>query len=656
MLHSPNAVRQRAPKACVRCNQKKLKCDAVRSKGPCSRCRMDHIEGCVLGTSRRGTYERKAQHRACFTRGPKTIARSQQVPETIVTRASGDDVTDCGQLPCNDRRSLVSLFESFVEQNGYEKDTSTSPQQSIMLLGEHSPLTFALTESQRQGNLHDVSVDLTKSKALSEHAREGHPTHVSALDIRYLQDRGTFTTLDETLEKQLISAFMSRFYPLYSLVDKDEVLELHKDQKLPWILLHAICLIGATFCDASIINKSGFESRLHARKTFYDKAKVLFDFEYEKDRVVLLQTVIMLSFWGPHMDNPWNPASWVGFGVTIAASLGMHRASSSTYATGKDKSLVKRIWWSLCVRDAYCSALMGRPARIDMTQCDTEALEPADFCEDQATVNENAPHALYQMHAAQLSMIVRQMIAKHPIGNKSTVSPQDFCEMLSQWRAQLPRVLAFDAESSWNGNIFATCLKILYHYHIIFVHLKRPGHKQRSLHTTEVPPLAEESAQIISSTASMLVTKRLITQVPHEVFTGIFMAGIVFSRQLRQADLLVSRMAKASLTNCQLMLNEARELFDPTSWVIRIFDFLLSNKPREVSQEKAPDQQEPVDQALSGESDDFNFSEIVGLGEDSGMLAAMNELYATGWPQTTDGGGTSDYNDMWLMPNFLSTL
>ncbi|KAM0693215.1 hypothetical protein Q7P36_006468 [Cladosporium allicinum] len=668
MPQSPNAARQRASKACVRCNKRKLKCDAVQKKGPCSRCRMDQVDGCVLGTSRRGTYIRQPRHRRNADRGSSNDEDSQQELDTARKWVDeGMDIAD-GAPPLTDQaaqqQSLMSMFQSYVEQNELDKDGAAA-QLGVMLLGEHSPLTFALKESNQNQptSLHDAAMNLSRRKCSVEQARDRHPSHLSSQDLDYLSARGVFTPPVDGLERLLVSAFLERFYPLYSMVDKDEIWQLHEKSALPYILLHAICMIGATFCDISAIHKYGFESRIQARKSFYDKAKVLFDFEYEKDRVVLLQTVIMLSFWGPHMDSSWNPCSWVGFGVTIAASLGMHKVRSVSQANGKDRGLIKRIWWTLLVRDAYCAALMGRPARVDMSQCDTEMLTPGDFPDNAGTDGNHPIHVLYQISAARLSLIVRQIIAKCPMAESHTIRPADLYGMLSKWREQLPSAIAFDPDTTKHSNIFSTSLKLLYHHHVLSIHLKWPQGTSPQhdpyLTGSEIPS-ADASAHVISSMASTLVTKRIISQFPTEVYTGFFMAGIVFYRQLRQGNRLTSDMARASLNNCQLLLHEVREIFDPTRWVIRIFEFLLSNAAGddENTDTVAPpgDKVQAVAAGTASLEPSTNFGttdETFNLPDDMSELFSMNWDH---WNQGPESDVLGIYNGTWLMPDVLSTL
>lgn len=637
---------------------------------------MDQVDGCVLGTSRRGTYIRQPRHRRNTERGSSNDGESQQKLDATGTWTDeGIDIAD-GAPPFTDeaegraqQQSLMSMFQSYVEQNELDKDGAAA-QLGVMLLGEHSPLTFALKESNQSQptSLHDVAINLSKSKHSVEQARGRHPPHCSSQDLEYLSARGAFTPPVAGLEKLLVSAFLERFYPLYSMVDKEEIWQLHQKSALPYILLHAICMIGATFCDISTIHKHGFESRMQTRKSFYDKAKVMFDFEYEKDRVTLLQTVIMLSFWGPHMDSSWNPCSWVGFGVTIAASLGMHKARSASSATGKDGGLIKRIWWTLLGRDAYCAALMGRPARVDMSQCDTEMLTPSDFPDDGHTDGSHPAHVLYQISAAQLSLVVRQIIAKCPMAEKHTIRPTDLYGMLSNWREQLPPAIAFDPETTKHGNIFSTSLKLLYHHHILSIHLKWPAQEFHGISPQYDPrltvpevPSADVSAHVISSMASTLVTKRIISQFPTEVFTGFFMAGIVFYRQLRQANPLTYDMARASLNNCQLLLHEVREIFDPTRWVIRIFDLLLSSAASDDDQPtnagaSLGDEGQVVavgTASLDPPVDFGSIEETFSLPDDMCDLFSMNW---DNWNQAPENDVLGIYNGTWLMPEILSTL
>lgn len=70
----PARPRVRAGKACKRCNQKRIKCDALRHM-PCTNCVQNGNAECVLRESKRGTYIRKA-HGQDAAESPELAAAS----------------------------------------------------------------------------------------------------------------------------------------------------------------------------------------------------------------------------------------------------------------------------------------------------------------------------------------------------------------------------------------------------------------------------------------------------------------------------------------------------------------------------------------------------------------------------------------------------
>ncbi|KAK5400799.1 hypothetical protein LTR06_011259 [Exophiala xenobiotica] len=471
------------------------------------------------------------------------------------------------------------MFEDFLDNQGHTHEGPV-PKLGVIFFSESSPLTFALEELQRSDrrSLYDP---ISQINVEANAQRTTHPPHMSPQDTAYLHAKGAFETVNSETSASLVSAFLDRFYPLYSIVDKDSFVELHEKQALPWVLLHAVSFIGATFCDASTIHKAGFKSRWHARRCFYDKAKILFDVGYETNKVVLLQTVLMLSFWGPQMKSYWNPCSWIGFGVTIAESLGINRRNPATWIEPKSKSLLRRLWWTLAVRDAYCAALLGRPFRINISQCDTDMLELIDFDHSVTCPGTDChTHYMYQIQIAKLSLLLRKIIQVRfgPPNHGTTL--QDLHETSHRWRAELPPEVDWSFHSA-SSNIFATCLCIIFNHHLIFIHLEKPSFGDdfgtEPQQDSSSFQMAQSAAQKIASTALSLMTNSKVEQLPHETFPGFFIAGIVFYRQFRQSQQSVyAQLGRAALDNCQMVMNEARERWDPALWAIKIFDFLLS--------------------------------------------------------------------------------
>ncbi|KAF7550754.1 hypothetical protein G7Z17_g5507 [Cylindrodendrum hubeiense] len=477
--------------------------------------------------------------------------------------------------------SLASMFEAYLDT----RHQTNIGQCGLFLLGEPSPLTFALAEFSQQvtSQLHNPGHHIRDSETLQVIQRDVHPSHVSAVDVAYLRAKGAFEMASERTLDDLMVVFLTRFYPLYSIVNKVEMEKVYKERKMPWILLHATCFVGATFCDVSVIHRSGFASRLQARRHFYDRAKVLFDLGYESNKIILLQSAIMLSFWGPQMGNHWNPCSWISFGVTAAVSLGLHRSVASSNAPRGDKGLLRRLWWTLAGRDAHCSALLGRPFRINLAQCDTGMLALDDFD------SESQVDGFYQVEVAKLSLILREIVHRRFGPGEYHTSPENVHTMLESWYAELQESL-----DKWRPApppfLCSSALDLFYNYYRILLYIPTPPSVRRGtvseLPTYECEPKAitESAAREVASTAVTIMTETLVCSLPHELFPSFFLAGIVLYRQKQESDTTVAQLAKANLDNCRIVLNEARELWDLADWAMRIFEFLCSSCKRRGNQ------------------------------------------------------------------------
>jgi len=492
------------------------------------------------------------------------------------------------------RDSLTSMFERFLEQRSQNPEDATAKCGVIFMSGA-SPLTFALEEARGGNNtinaaLHDAGSHFPKGDGARTIEVDGHPSHLSSEDISYVKAKGAFERPQSDVSDAIFAAFVERFYPLYSIVDLNAFGESFKAGILPWILFHSVCFIGVTFCDLSVIHRAGFKGRWRARRHFCDKAKLLFDIGHETNKIVLLQSVLMLSFWGPQMKSYWNPCSWVGFGVTIAESLGIYRINTSTYMDTKRRSLLKRLFWALAVRDAYCAALLGRPFRLNIGQCDTEPLTLEDFEHDEKCCNQDhekcLSHGHYQIQVSKLSLILRKIVEAQFGPSKNTTQPTHLHNLMDTWQAELPHTVSWWEQQAPTTDIFAMSLKIIFHQQLILIHLKKRDDAESaacqigsllpsaSLSSTQI---AESAAQMISSTAFTIIANSMLGMMPHEIFSGFFVAGIVFYRGIKQPQDSIARLSRSALDNCQMVINEARERWDLANWVMRIFDFLLSS-------------------------------------------------------------------------------
>ncbi|KAK1146043.1 hypothetical protein N8T08_003691 [Aspergillus melleus] len=353
---------------------------------------------------------------------------------------------------------------------------------------------------------------------------------------------------------------------------------------MPLILLHSICFIAATVCPSAVLHRAGFLSRRDARFFYYKKVKALFDSGYEINKIVILQSAILMSFWGGGPNNYWNFYSWISTAVTIAEALGIHRSVATTNMQSQDKSLLRRLWWILVTRDSACSSLVGRPFRIELDQSDTEMLTIEDFAHDAMTSDFlESPfrqnYALYQIEIAKLSIVLRDIvISRFYPGRRSPSTPDILQSRLYQWRGELPPTLTWQEDVPDHSNPFSMTLSVQYNHHLIMLYLGRiPSVGLRNSHD-DIEEIMAIAAQNISTVACAVVTKSIILGMPHEFFHSIFLAQAVFYTKLKSPNKLLAQLGRAALTNCQMVLHESCECWDPSPWIMQLFDNLSSRR------------------------------------------------------------------------------
>lgn len=460
---------------------------------------------------------------------------------------------------------------------------------SITYLGESFPLAIVLDDLNEGDRLklHHPGPPFPGHESPTGETAHQVPSHLQPEDLECLKCKGVFDLPDKTQLDALMAVFLDRVYPAYPLVNRQELITQYAAGDVPLILLYSICFMAATFCPLALLHRAGYNLRREARLHFYKKVKALFDSGYEINKIVILQSAICMTFWGGGPNNYWNFYSWLSTAVTIAEGIGIHRSTATTNIQPQDKSLLRRLWWILVVRDTTCSTLVGRPFRIDVDQADTEMLTLGDFAYDAHTPevllpdNTQSAYAQYQIQISKLCLIVRDIVMSRFAPGRPRVSPVELHQQLNIWRECLPAVLSWRDHLAANFDSlgpFTMTLMAQYYDHILLLYLGQSPLKDRGARPGEEYPdiedITDAAAQNISSVACTMVTRSLTLLMPHEFFHGIFLAQSTFYTKLRSPHQIVAQLGRSALNNCQMVLHASYDCWDPSPWIMQLFSGL----------------------------------------------------------------------------------
>ena len=270
---------------------------------------------------------------------------------------------------------------------------------------------------------------------------------------------------------------------------------------------------------------------------------------------------------------------------------------------------------------------------------DADMLNIEDFEHDSSSFDASHPlkehYGHYQIQVATLSLVLHQIVRTRWLPGRMKDPLPLLRNSLTQWRREIPTSLDWDQPQSAN-NMLASCLSILFDHHNILSHL---GVSDDT--TLQIPDGAEQvsqlAAQRISTLASSLVVKNQPLLVPHEVFQGIFVAGVAAYAQMRSPQPIIAQLGRSILTNGQMVLHNVCDAWDPSPWVMNLFE-RLSNRPAKTQAPATGD----ANMSITGIDSGIDLIDLTfGNGLDYGIGSpwSSNPMLSTLFDFPTDVGG-----------------
>ncbi|TVY37862.1 Cutinase transcription factor 1 beta [Lachnellula occidentalis] len=397
---NPKPVKRRAAKACAACRARKVRCDVMQryhitadGEVTCSNCTMDGIK-CVIEESKR---------RKKHLNGEPADPAPAPLPTTeAATQAwtSTNGMVNPSDIVNPDRRWSGSQMSSDGDATGHQIDHG-----DLMRRASYIPIpapyevenndaynsllkSASMTGDRTTTRLDSPGLPPAPPDESLKHQLPGYlkslPQRITSVDVDYLFAKGALSLPETSVRNALLQSYIEYVHPYMPLIDAHEVLHIidegtGQSGELSLLLFQAIMFAGTAFVDMEMLRKAGFSSRKSARKAFFQKARVLYDFDYELDRLALVQSLLLMTYWYETPDDQKDTWHWMGVAISLAHTIGLHRNPDKSNMEPKQKKLWKRIWWSCFMRDRLVALGMRRPTRVKDEDYDVPMLTADDF-------------------------------------------------------------------------------------------------------------------------------------------------------------------------------------------------------------------------------------------------------------------------------------
>ncbi|KAJ5457114.1 hypothetical protein N7530_012388 [Penicillium desertorum] len=372
-------VKRRASKACCCCRARKVRCDVVENGSPCTNCRLDQVE-CVVTESKRRKKSRVEI---------ENHSESPEAEENPFHRLS--DLSGLAEFaPTSPSQASVDLDQGqhmphLLYQNQAQRIGSDDHYRRRMAPNPAVPASMPLANVTSQiQQLLDPNFGNTRSASgfLPDYIR-GLPARLQKEDIDYLAVKGALTIPDVTLRNELLKSYIHYVHTYMPLLDLEEFLQniVQNDgiHRISLLLFQAVMFAGVAFIDMKHLQAAGYQTRKAARKVFFQRARLLYDFDYEVDRISLVQSLLLMTYWYETPDDQKDTWHWMGVSLSLAHTIGLHRDPGNSRMDVRRQRMWKRIWWSTYTRDRLIALGMRRPMRVKDDDCDVPMLSLDDF-------------------------------------------------------------------------------------------------------------------------------------------------------------------------------------------------------------------------------------------------------------------------------------
>ncbi|KAI7905506.1 fungal-specific transcription factor domain-containing protein [Cokeromyces recurvatus] len=592
MAEQAEHKRQRVSKACEQCRRKKVKCDG--SSPLCNNCQVLGLS-CLYkeSTKKRGPPKGYIEaiegrlHRLEALLG-SIIQEDDPHSQAIMAELNAPLETAYGELvrPRPMRRETISGYEAecgpltTVERNHMLNTTQQNNNNNDDELNNTNNLSIDESGQLRYYGKSSGFYMLKNSKNLKNRSFQFN-SRVSHHDEHHNHSSSTLSfTVDpfemppKDLSDHLLDLYFSYFYPLLPLLHKKSFMESIQDHHKPSpppLLLNAIYAVASRISPDIRVRSDPLKPET-AGDIFFERARMLLDFEWDSFRLYTVQSLLLMS---SHQNGALKTTrGWLysGMAIRMSQNLGLHRDCDKWDLTATEKEERKRVFYCCFILDKLSCAMHGRSPMIDERDYDTPY--PSENDEDDIHRKPRIMENFYYLIkiCEILEDVIRELYMVKGRKQLSMLSTPDSIvsaldKKINKWISKLPPNLQYRPPNTrLNERAPAPSLELCQLHMLLYTTLILthrpfiPGPSQ-----TVVPTVFPSASictfaanKILDITESLMAEGRLKNINNYTLFF-MFTAGIIFIYNAASTDSMFAFEAKISINKIMRAMDEVEK-------------------------------------------------------------------------------------------------
>ncbi|KAL4871610.1 hypothetical protein BDV12DRAFT_164063 [Aspergillus spectabilis] len=709
--------------ACIHCHRRKVRCDARIVGLPCSNCRSAGKTDCRIHEKKKRLAVRSIldpvpirsrppnHEQAAGSISPPSPSREPPNAFTTAFRAVQPDIVTppgvASRVP--NIRSPNSTYDSKTSNNNnpgngaqypggapnsgpsvYNRPVGSDPSDGesraeiekrlVKLIDEEASDSREIQRGVRAiyvgHELSNMSFLIRQQRDTDDDVYHFAGNEIPRRQLRTGHDQllmDALTLPEPDLADELVQAYFAHVNTGYPIVEEDLFMTQYRNRDPadapPILLLQTILLVGTHVTHPKV-------ERDALKEVFFRRAKWLFDNRIERNRDILVQAALLLTWHSDVSDDDVsaNAHYWIGIAARIATGLGMHRNPVCSRFVPRDRRMWRRLWYILVQFDVMVSLSYGRPQAINLEDSDVSPLIASDFegCGDRVQ-SEFVIH--FSELCTMISYIVRERFGLRISAERRKAALLEADEALANWSLRLPDKLRLRASDM---DPWSAMLHLTYNNFLILLH--RP-HPRASAYSDDYGP---HDAEICSAAAGVIASifeqLRLHDRLKYLWYSGVhtlFTAMIQVRVELRFSNPVLAINALRRFDSASFSLRELAQYWSHASIILRLFEdsrrlqedlrTATSERPRRFSNHNTNNAS-----AASQQKGTSSIPQSTGLNSDSSSTAINNTIPhshsnvqlsfdvptpdTTPQPQTTLSPHTNQPFDTWIPTSNLTPM